>query len=83
MTELNFNTDPNQLTSFDGGSSPESTQTVFKYLWDFVKPQGQDVDDVEPSTSTVATNTIPGSAEIRKVCDYGLCNLSSNSIYNF
>ena len=68
MSDLNFNTDPNQLTSFDGGSSPESTQTLFKYIWDFVKPQGQDVHNVA-STSSVATNTTPTQA--RKVAlDY-------------
>lgn len=38
MTNYTVNSNPNELTSFDRGASPDSSGTFLKYFLDFVRP---------------------------------------------
>ena len=38
MTNYAVNSNPNELTSFDRGASPENSGTFLKYFLDFVRP---------------------------------------------
>ena len=66
MTTLTFNTNPNELTSFDGGyTSPETSGTLLKFLIDFVRP----TSSAEPSQDE-AISSEEELVEVSSVADH-------------
>ena len=70
MTNYTFNSNPNELTSFEGGASPESSATFLKYFLDFVRPSSSNSSDngsgsatTEPSAGGAATTSLPVNRE--------------------
>ena len=45
MTNYTVNSNPNELTSFDRGASPENSGTFLKYFLDFVRPSSNSSPD--------------------------------------
>ena len=63
MTHYTFNSDPNELTSFDGGASPETSGTFLKHFLDFVRNtnSGNSSDNASGSASTDTVSSVGGT----------------------
>lgn len=51
MTNYTFNSNPNELTSFEGGASPENSSNLLRYIFDLVRPGSSSSNAVGYSSS--------------------------------